>query len=299
MNKLRGNGNANAPEILPTAAARAGDTALEGAAVGFKPKESATNQPLPQRVPNASNVNSPALKPGANPESLNFVNAGPHYQAESHHLEQRGDIAITNRQPLLTREQATQQLGFSAPGALAAAIHLPNAKDTIYVFDRSTKDAEGNKESTMYTFMSTEQLAKLGEAYKTGEGFDEVYDGALSVHASPYDRSGSIRDIGRANWLPGRPSDTKMDRPHDTPEAYAGVANRQMRARIDEYGVLFLQDTSAYLSEKTGEISPMGDTATVEVSPNYAAPGDQYFTKPPEVPDHTVANLHYTGPAAP
>lgn len=229
-------------------------------------------------------------------EALNPIAPKLYYRAQSERLQPREAIALTPHQPLLTREQVKQQLGFDAPGELKAAIHLPGAKEPIYCFDRSFVDEQGNAH-TSFTFATPRQLGQIRTMLEIGAlTWDEIYDGMLTVQRTPYTSDEGNRSIGRTRWLPGRPAKGHFEAA-EAPAEYAQVADRQLAVRIDDYHTLWVQDVSAPLNEDMEPVTVPGQrTATIDYNPELVPAGDSW-SPAPHVPDHLVSNLRYTGAA--
>jgi hypothetical protein len=195
----------------------------------------------------------------------------PHGTGEDNNYRLGGtDLAPATHQPLLNKEQVSAQLGPGFDiGSLQAVIHLPGAKEPLYLFNQSTARPSGDI-TPRFMFATPTQLGKIRTHIDIGQpSADEISGEILTIERAQHSQLSDARaTIGTERWLPGRPQDrdTRADTP--VPEQYANVADRQLIARIDQDGVLMLRD-----------VDPKYPTI-IETNPDLIVPQDPWPNGP-------------------
>ena len=183
-------------------------------------------------------------------------------------------VPLNAHQPLLTKEQVAEQLGpgFENFGALLGVIHLPHAKEPLYIFDRSTVEvaADGKEDYiTRIVGASPTQLGKMRTNIDIGQpDRGELKSELLILNNTT---TGKYRaTIGTEGWLPGRPDGAK-DPSAPVPEQYKDVDGEQVEIYITgEPGTVFVYEKDPRFP------------STVEFNAQYITPQDPYQGGPAE-----------------
>jgi hypothetical protein len=188
-------------------------------------------------------------------------------------------------QPLLTREQVNQQLGFEGFGVLQMVVHLPGAKEPLYCFKSTKALGKGNAEVD-YRFATPAQLDRMRTAANQAT-WDEVYEGMIHLNSintgeTKVGSNGTQVTLGRDHWLPGRAGEDHAESPKSSvPSGMEKVAATQLELRIDDVNDLVVHNLATPYDYKMDiDTKHAQPAAVIEVNPTLILAQDEWSHAP-------------------
>jgi hypothetical protein len=142
------------------------------------------------------------------------------------------DVSPSARQPLLGAEQVKEQLGQDMDlGPLQTVIHLPNAREPLYMFDQTTFDE--NMDPVPRLLLATPTaLGKMRTHQDIGQPSKAEVDSEVRILEIPEGALSTSITIGTGAWLPGRANGKSP-----VPPEFQGLAARQTGIKLGKDGM--------------------------------------------------------------